>query len=121
MRATRNSGVGLAATSSLAIDQIFCFAPSIKPPIEPGVSNTKQTSMRGALAFSGGATGQAVSRCNSVAGGAGISLATASKPYRPSTQVKAGRRYDFFISWSGDFVDGMVQDELDILPQGQPR
>src|SRR5437867_8169844 len=29
------------------MDQIFCFAPSIKPDIEPVVSSTKQTSMRG--------------------------------------------------------------------------
>src|SRR4029077_11572826 len=42
-----NSGVGCALIISLAIDQIFCFAPSIKPPIEPVVSRTKQTSMRG--------------------------------------------------------------------------
>src|ERR1043165_700393 len=43
----RISGVGLAATISLVMDQIFCFAPSIKPDIEPVVSSTKQTSMRG--------------------------------------------------------------------------
>src|SRR5215470_1242484 len=42
-----NSGVGCALIISLAIDQIFCFAPSIKPPIEPVVSRTKQTSIRG--------------------------------------------------------------------------
>src|SRR5437764_14224582 len=42
-----NSGVGFELIISLAIDQIFCFAPSIKPPIEPVVSRTKQTSMRG--------------------------------------------------------------------------
>src|SRR6185436_4635601 len=41
-----NSGVGCALIISLAIDQIFCLAPSIKPPIEPVVSRTKQTSMR---------------------------------------------------------------------------
>src|SRR6267143_7233120 len=43
----RISGVGLAAMISLAMDQIFCFAPSIKPDIEPVVSSTKQTSMCG--------------------------------------------------------------------------
>src|SRR5262249_30271879 len=42
-----NSGVGCALIISLAIDQIFCFAPSSRPPIEPVVSRTKQTSMRG--------------------------------------------------------------------------
>src|SRR6188472_2648398 len=42
-----NSGVGCALITSFAIDQIFCFAPSIKPPIEPVVSRTKQTSIRG--------------------------------------------------------------------------
>ena len=49
-----NSGVGCALIISFAIDQIFCFAPSIKPPIEPVVSRTKQTSMRG-LDLSAGA------------------------------------------------------------------
>src|ERR1041385_7803018 len=47
MRPKRNSGVGLALIISLAMDQIFCFAPSIRPDIEPVVSRTKQTSMRG--------------------------------------------------------------------------
>src|SRR6187551_485213 len=42
-----NSGVGRALIISLAMDQIFCFAPSIRPLIEPVVSRTKQTSMRG--------------------------------------------------------------------------
>src|SRR5436305_14502210 len=54
MRPSFNSGVGCALIISLAIDQIFCFAPSIKPPIEPVVSRTKQTSMRG-LAWRAGA------------------------------------------------------------------
>src|SRR5690348_2597648 len=31
---------------SLAMDQIFCLAPSIRPPMEPVVSRTKQTSIR---------------------------------------------------------------------------
>src|SRR5881396_2744662 len=43
----RMSGVGLALVISFAIDQIFCFAPSINPDIEPVVSSTKQTSIRG--------------------------------------------------------------------------
>src|ERR1017187_10386344 len=41
------SGAGLAVAMSLAMDQIFCFAPSISPPIEPVVSRTKQTSILG--------------------------------------------------------------------------
>src|SRR5436190_20068833 len=47
MSPSLNCGVGCALISSLAIEQIFCFAPSIKPPIEPVVSRTKQTSIRG--------------------------------------------------------------------------
>src|SRR4029078_4268558 len=46
-----NSGVGFVLIISLAIDQIFCFAPSIKPPIEPVVSRTKHTSMRGLVSL----------------------------------------------------------------------
>src|ERR1035441_1046312 len=36
---------------SLAMDQIFCLAPSMRPPIEPVVSITKQTSRRGLTAL----------------------------------------------------------------------
>src|SRR6266516_3494417 len=43
----RRSGVGLALVISLAIDQIFCLAPSMSPDIEPVVSSTKQTSILG--------------------------------------------------------------------------
>ena len=43
----RISGCGLAATISLTIDQILLLAPAIKPPIEPVVSITKTSSMRG--------------------------------------------------------------------------
>ena len=39
-------GVGSALRSSLAIDQIFCLAPSIRPLIDPVVSKTKHTSIR---------------------------------------------------------------------------
>src|SRR5213079_2866027 len=52
-----NSGVGCALIISLAIDQIFCFAPSIRPPMEPVVSSTKQTSIRG-LDWSGAEDGK---------------------------------------------------------------
>src|SRR5262249_10808448 len=48
-----SSGVGFALIISLAIDQIFCLAPSINPLIELVVSSTKQTSMRGFLFWLG--------------------------------------------------------------------
>src|SRR5258706_4236308 len=47
MRPRRRCGVGLSLIISLAMNQIFCFAPSIRPDIEPVVSSTKQTSRRG--------------------------------------------------------------------------
>src|SRR6266540_4442094 len=56
MRPTRMSGVGLALVISLAIDQIFCFAPSMRPDMEPVVSSTKQTSIFGLSFFSGGSS-----------------------------------------------------------------
>src|SRR5688572_22478536 len=43
-----------AATMELAMVQIFCLAPSIRPDIEPVVSRTKVTSM--VFAFAGGAS-----------------------------------------------------------------
>ena len=46
MSAKRTSGVGFAEMMSFAMLQIFCFAPAMRPPIEPVVSRTKQTSMR---------------------------------------------------------------------------
>src|SRR6267378_8605042 len=46
-RPRRISGVGLVLIISLAMDQIFCLAPSINPLIDPVVSSTKQTSIRG--------------------------------------------------------------------------
>src|SRR5947207_12146381 len=54
MSPMRMSGVGLALVISLAIDQIFCFAPSMRPDIEPVVSSTKQTSILGLACFSDG-------------------------------------------------------------------
>src|SRR6266404_4933942 len=52
IRPMRMSGVGLALVISFAIDQIFCFAPSMRPDIEPVVSSTKQTSIFGLSCFS---------------------------------------------------------------------
>src|SRR2546421_11397961 len=43
----RMSASGLESTMAVAIDQIFRFAPSINPPIEPVVSSTKATSTVG--------------------------------------------------------------------------
>src|SRR5258707_12730821 len=43
----RISAFGLESTIAVAIDQIFRFAPSIRPPIEPVVSRTKATSTVG--------------------------------------------------------------------------
>src|SRR5712672_776573 len=43
----RISASGLASTIAVAIDQIFRFAPSIRPPIEPVVSRTKATATAG--------------------------------------------------------------------------
>src|SRR6185295_7012515 len=49
----RMSGVVLALVISLAIDQIFCLAPSMSPDIEPVVSSTKQTSIFGLSCLAG--------------------------------------------------------------------
>ena len=62
----RISGVGLAEIISLAILHIFSLAPAIKPPMEPVVSSTKQTSILGfsflaiflACSFSAAKTGE---------------------------------------------------------------
>src|SRR5437870_6191619 len=67
MRPMRMSGVGLALVISLAIDQIFCFAPSMSPDIEPVVSSTKQTSIFALSCFSeGSAFARALAATNSV-------------------------------------------------------
>jgi hypothetical protein len=55
----RTSGAGRPAagraTSELAMDQIFCLAPSINPPMEPVESSTKATSTRGRAPSAAGA------------------------------------------------------------------
>ena len=50
----RISGRGCPLAIWFAIDQILRFAPSIRPDIEPVVSRTKTTSMRGATPSGGG-------------------------------------------------------------------
>lgn len=46
----RTSGVGFLETMLFAIAQIFCFAPSISPPMDPVESRTNATSTRGRAA-----------------------------------------------------------------------
>src|SRR5438876_8038844 len=90
----RRSGVGLALIISLAMDQIFCLAPSIKPLIEPVVSSTKQTSIRG---FFSGASPLAKSAWEQA--------------------IEIARSIDVVFIWFGsvgDFVNGVVEREQDI-------
>src|SRR4029077_6407363 len=95
-----NSGVCFALIISLAIDQIFCFAPSIRPPIEPVVSRTKQTSMRG---FASLVWVLALSICDQP-----IAIAMV-------------RNVAVFIVLLGDFIDGVVEREQDVLAKRHPR
>src|SRR6266516_6126135 len=61
MRPMRMSGVGLALVISLAMDQIFCLAPSMRSFMEPVVSSTKQTSIFGlSFIWDGGSLANAV-------------------------------------------------------------
>src|SRR4029453_6422303 len=105
------SGVGCALIISLAIDQIFCFAPSIKPPIEPVVSRTKQTSMRG-LDWGVGAV-LAKSGCHKP------SIAEAD---RIISRMAMLRVVSVFIRLLfSDFINSVVEREHDVLTQRQPR
>src|SRR4029077_19528196 len=95
-----NSGVGFVLIISLAIDQIFCFAPSIKPPIEPVVSRTKQTSMRG---FDSLAWVLALSICDQQIAIARVRNVTV-----------------FFLVLFGDFINGVVEREQNVLAKRNP-
>src|SRR6188474_1736514 len=111
MSPSLNSGVSCALIISLAIDQTFCFAPSIKPPIEPVVSSTKQTSMRG-LDF-------------------GVGAFVANDGCQKPRVAEADRIIDrmpmlgvisvFIVLLFSDFINGVVELEHDVLTQGQPR
>src|SRR4029453_13768388 len=105
-----NSGVGCALIISLAIDQIFCFAPSSKPPIEPVVSRTKQTSIRG-LDFSVGAF-------LAHDGGQKPRIAEADRiiDRMPMLRVVSV----FIVLLFSDFINGVVEREHDVLTQCQP-
>src|SRR5438552_531415 len=83
------------------MDQIFCLAPSIRPPIEPVVSSTKQTSMRG---FMSGAPVLAKSACEQA--------------------IEIARSIDVVFIWFGlvgDFINGVVEREQDVLAERHPR
>src|SRR6267143_5196212 len=100
MRPSFNSGVGFALIISLAIDQIFCLAPSIKPPIEPVVSRTKQTSIRG---FASLVWVLALSICD-----------------QPIAIARVRNVTVFFIVLVRDFIDGIVEREQDVLAKRHP-
>src|SRR6476619_4296966 len=100
-----NSGVGFALIISLAIDQIFCFAPSIKPPIEPVVSRTKQTSMRGLDSDVG-----------AVFANDGCQKASSAESYKIICRMPMLRVISVFIGLLfSDFIDGVVEREHDVL------
>ncbi len=65
---------GRRATSELAMDQIFCLAPSISPPMEPVESSTKATSTRGRAPGAAGSPGSAAAAANTSA--AALSIAS---------------------------------------------
>src|SRR5207249_11811992 len=95
-----NSGVGCALIISLAIDQIFCLAPSIRPPIEPVVSRTKQTSMRG---FASLVWVLALRVCD-----------------QPIAIARVRNVRVFFIVLFSDFINGVVECEQDVLTKRHP-
>src|SRR5205814_4852052 len=95
-----NCGVGCALIISLAIDQIFCLAPSIRPPIEPVVSRTKQTSTRG---FASLVWVLALSFCD-----------------QPIAIARVRNVRFFFIVSFGDLINGVVEREQDVLAKRHP-
>src|ERR1044071_10224901 len=100
-----NSGVGCALIISLAIDQIFWFAPSIKPPIEPVVSRTKQTSMRGL----GLSVGEVVAK-------EGCQKATIVKTDRIIGRMAMLRVVIVFMGLLfSDFINSVVELQYDVL------
>src|SRR5205807_2683759 len=99
IRPSFNCGVGFALIISLAIDQIFCLAPSIRPPIEPVVSRTKQTSISG---FAPLVWVLALSICDQP-----IAIAMV-------------KNVTVFIVLLGDFIDGVVEREQDVLAKRHP-
>src|SRR5262245_17172964 len=100
------SGVGWALIISLAIDQIFCFAPSSKPPIEPVVSRTKQTSTRG-LDFSVGAV-VANNGCHK------LSIAKTDRIIGRTPMLRVVSV--FIVLLFSDFINSVVELEHDVLP-----
>src|SRR5215467_11622421 len=105
-----NSGVGCALIISLAMDQIFCFAPSIKSPIEPVVSRTKQTSIRG-LDFNVGA----------VVANNGCQKLSIAKADMIIGRMPMLRVVSLFIGLLfSDFINSVVELEHDVLTQRQP-
>src|SRR6266571_2144149 len=75
MRPIFTSGVGCAEAMWLAIDQIFCLAPRMRPDMLPVVSRTKTTSTLGlggggASAWATGAGAGAGAATGAGAGGA---------------------------------------------------
>src|SRR3954451_22283147 len=102
-----NSGVGCALIISLAIDQIFCFAPSIKPPIEPVVSRTKQTSMCGLdLSFGPVLASNGCQR---------LSIAKADKIIGRMRMVRVISVLVFIGLLFSDFINSVVEREHDVL------
>src|SRR5438046_1286170 len=74
MRPIRMSGVGLALVISLAMDQIFCLAPSMRPVIDPVVSSTKQTSILG-FSFVCGSFASALSGASTMPASKSVTIA----------------------------------------------
>src|SRR5215468_2451713 len=105
-----NSGVGCALIISLAIDHIFCFAPSIKPPMEPVVSRTKQTSMRGLD-----------SRVGAVVANDGCHKPRIEQADKIVGRIPMLRVVSVFIRLLfSDFINSVVELEHDVLTQRQP-
>ncbi len=75
------SGVGWPLAIWFAIDQILRLAPSMRPDMEPVVSSTKATSMRGGFAATG-----------AMSGVAGAASAGALRPFAWATRAVAASR-----------------------------
>ncbi len=102
----RTSGVGFLAMTLLAIDQIFCFAPSISPPMEPVESSTNATSTRG---LAGGGVGAGADSGD----GEPPRAAPRCRDALSCTVLLHG-----FTSGPGERV---VDDDVDVVPEGEPR
>src|SRR5688572_21239194 len=102
----------------LAIVQIFFFAPSIRPPIEPVVSRTKQTSTVFVGSVCACATGAAAAASAAPAG----ARETASGRISAVAQLRTRSvvRMGSLRSVIPNLVQRVADDDVDLVAQRQP-